>query len=611
MALSAQIRKPRQQRPFAAAQALISLLGLLATLVGLAAMLVEYGFYRLPGPLTPSAIHAIQASAAIVLLINRIVRLSLARDRVGYLRDHWLAALPILAAVGVAALRPGGLPAWLAGAQAYLLAAMLVRGLGLYFRGVSSGMHPTRLLVGSFLFLILIGAGLLQLPRSVPEGETLPFIEALFTSTSATCVTGLIVRDTGTGFTRFGQTIILCLIQLGGLGIMIFGTLFLLLTTRRLGVREAAAVGEMFSEQSMGRIGLLVRFVVVSTLLLEAAGAVLLAGLWSRTGQGWFPAVFHSISAFCNAGFSLQSDSFSSESMRNTWRVLLVVPGLIIVGGIGFPVLMDVLGTGPMKARYLVRFWRGTPGIRRPRWSLHTKVTLVTTFLLLVFGTAGMWLVDPTPTGRAPGDYSGSDAEAYERQDDWERMQTPERVRQSWFQAVSARTAGFNTVDLSELSVAGKLWTIMLMCIGGSPASTAGGMKTVTVAVLALLVWSVFKRRQQAEAFGRTFPEMLLRRAVTVAVLFMGMVGLTTLLLAYFQGPASRFIDVFFEAASACGTVGLSLGETVRLKLPGQCVIIGAMFAGRIGPLTLLMSLTGGTAAPARYRYPEENLVVG
>ncbi len=580
-----------------------------AAMLAIAALLLEYGTYTLPTWAPAALLHALEILAAVVLLAETVGRCLVATDRMRALRRRWAHAGALLAAL-VAALAAEGLSPALAAVQAFALAEVVIHGLALYLRLVGSGMGPARLLVGSFLFLILLGTGLLQMPRAVPAGErTLYFDEALFTATSATCVTGLIVRDTNS-FSPAGQMAILCMIQLGGLGIMIFGTLFLLFLRRQMGIRQAAVVGEVLNEVSLGRITRVIKFVVVSTLAIEALGAVLLLSLWEGESNATFAAVFHSVSAFCNAGFSLQRDSFASEAMRNHWRVMLVVPTLIIIGGIGFPVLMDVLGGLPGAVRYLYRRACGMPGVPRPRWTLHTKIVLTSTVLLLVFGTAGMLAVEPGAPKPKTGQTSYDEEELQERQTDWRVMPTPRRVRHAWFQAVSARTAGFHTMNLDHLSGAGKLWLIALMMIGGSPASTAGGMKTVTFAVLLLLVWASLRRREQVEAFGRSLSQTLLRRAVALAVLFVGLVTVTTLLLAVFQGPTARFIDVLFEAVSACGTVGLSLGETSHLTLGGRYVIIGAMFIGRVGPLTLLMSLTGRTP-PARYRYPEENIVIG
>ncbi len=580
------------------------------TAVGLAALLIEHGFYTLPAGLSLGVLWAVQAVAAAGMAADRVARFFLAPERAPWLRRHWVETAMPVAALIAAGVATTPMATALVAAKIYILGNLLIRGVQLYAKAVGSGIHPARLLGASFLFCILIGSGLLLLPRAVPEGEKALYPpDALFTATSATCVTGLIVRDTGTEFSRFGQVVILCMIQLGGLGLMTFGTIFVLLGGHGLGLRHTAVVGQALNEEPLGRIGRMVKFVVLCTLGAELFGALLLRGLWPDHSDGMFRAVFHSISAFCNAGFSLQADSFIS--MRDGWRVLLALPMLIIVGGIGFPVLMDVLGGLPAMARYTFRSQRRTIGVPRPRWSLHTKIVLSTTVLLLVFGTAGLVLVEqPTRADRVGKAHHLSADEGADRLNDWRVMPTVQRVRQGWFQAVSARTAGFNTIDLDHLTPAGKLWMIGLMAVGGSPASTAGGVKTVTLAILVLLVWTALRGRENVEVYGRTLPVGLMRRAVALAILFGALLGAATLALAICQGPQSKFIDVFFEAVSACATVGLSLGETARLTTAGKFVLIVGMFIGRVGPLTLLMSLTTG-APSARYRYPSENLVVG
>jgi trk system potassium uptake protein TrkH len=332
--------------------------------------------------------------------------------------------------------------------------------------------------------------------------------------------------------------------------------------------------------------------------------------VWSDRPDGVFASVFHSISAFCNAGFSLEKTSM--VQLRDRWQILSVMPMLVILGGLGFPVLYDLMIKLPRMARFMRRrHWRN-PGMERPRLTLQTKVVLITTGLLLVIGTGVLLLVEPAPgipAAQLEKDRSASPVEQAARLTDWQKVDGVSRVGQAWFQSMTARTAGFNTINIDELSSAGKLWMILLMLIGGSPASTAGGMKTVTFTVLLMLVWSILSRRQNVEIMRRTVADELVRRAIVVAGLFLGLVFLVTLLLCIAQ-PASRFMDVLFESVSACGTVGLSTGETARLTLMGKYVITAAMFVGRVGPLTLLAGMVIRETT-GRYAYPTENLVMG
>ena len=601
--------RPGRSRPRPRMQAWLDALALLLVALALASVLLEFGFYRLPGPLSLPLLHAVQTVTAVLMLLDRAARALLAEQRLRYLRRTWPECLTVVAAVLVGLALPGR-PAWLTAVRVYLLLATLVYAVRLYMRAVDADIDPPRLLAGSFGFLALLGTGLLLLPRAVPEGGRPLYIsDAMFTATSACCVTGLTVLDTGSEFSRLGQWVILGLIQVGGLGIMISGTILVMLGGR-LGLRHTALMGEAMAEQTLGHIRRTVRFVVISTLLIELVGAALLRPLWGGGSYATFAALFHSVAAFCNAGFALQKDNLIS--LRGSWQVMLVIPLLIIFGGMGFPVMLEVvrslLPAAWRTGRQLLHTRRVGPA---HRWTLHSRIALVTTGALLVIGPIGILALNPASVrlsvGQAYHDPAGSAAQGLT---DWQRMSLPQRIGNAWFQSVTARTAGFNTMDLNDFSPGGKLWMIMLMVIGGSPASTAGGIKTVTFAVLITVTWSMLRRRGQVEAFGRTLTPGLVNRALTLTLLYGGLLAGATMALSVAQGPTSRFIDILFEVASACGTVGLSLGETGRLTEPGKFIIIIAMFAGRVGPLTLLMSLTAGHP-PARYSYPSENLVVG
>lgn len=630
---------------------LLDALLLLASLAGIAAILLEYGFYVPPLPVRVD--HLVQAAVAAWFATDRLVRWSMRRFTRPYLREQWrMAVLTVLAGVTVAASllldwQVAGRAAWLLVVQGYVLAVLVARALALAFRALDVGVAPSRLFAYSFAFLILLGSGLLMLPRAVPPGQQplkfpdeLP--DALFTATSATCVTGLVVRDTGTQWSHFGQVVILGLIQTGALGIMIFGTVFVVIRGG-LGLRHAAALGEMISQERLGTIVQMVRFIFVSTLAVEGLGAALLYPLWASHPDGVFWAVFHSISAFCNAGFALEADSLIP--WRATWQVMVVVPGLIVLGGLGFPVLYDLARFAPAAARYRWRLWRQRiPRMPRPQVSLHSKVVLVTTAALLLLGMVVLLVIEPgRPRDRVGQGKLAEGREALEQMTDWQRLAVRlepgvdprtgaprevlrdawlPRIAQAWFTSVTARTAGFNTINMNELSNAGKLWVIFLMGVGGSPASTAGGMKTATLAILVMLVVAAMRQRGHVESFGRTVSTDTVRRAVTLATLYVGLLFVATLALSVAQhggGRDASFIDVLFESASACGTVGLSTGlsgpgpagaSNLTLTLASKFVIIGAMFVGRVGPLTLLLSVLG-SPAPARYAYPTEAVVIG
>ncbi len=616
---------------------------LLAAAAAISALALEYGFYELPAGITEAQLHVVEAVVLAVFVLNRLGHLALGPARKKFLKDNSIDfALMLVAAVIAVLVMTGRLQLRLLPAatvyviitQVYILAALVIRTAGFQFRIAESGIPPAWTLIGSFAVVILFGAGLLMLPRAAPVEKPLSVTDAVFTATSATCVTGLIVRDTGDEFTVFGQVVILVLIQLGGLGIMIFGTLFALLAGGGLSIRQSLLAGQALSEETIGRAGRMVKFVVVATFLLEAAGAAAMYSMWrAPAGTVWGGigrSVFHAVSAFCNAGFSLQRDSLSS--LRQHWQVLGVMAPLIVLGGLGFPVLYDL-------AKWLWRRRGALTGSGRgaPPMALHSKLVLATSGVLLVLGAAGLlgleYGSDPGQTYGAPytdtqkvyGDFRppSQPAAPIRRLPPSKpvppipRLPLLEGARESVFQSVTARTAGFNTVDMDRLHPASKLWMCLLMVVGGSPASTAGGMKTVTLAVLLLAIWGMLRRREQIEGFRRTIAEGFVRKALVLAGLYLSLVVLTTLLLCVAMtgerlsdGRVVSFVQLLFESCSACGTVGLSCGVTGSLTTFGKYVIIGAMFIGRLGPLTLLLALTL-RVRPARYAYPSEEVILG
>lgn len=476
--------------------------------------------------------------------------------------------------------------------QIYLLVLIFIYLGRLSVRATAGSRAPTRVLLLSFITVILTGAVLLMLPGAC-RSESLGFTDAVFTATSATCVTGLIVRDTGSEFTGLGRGIILVMIQIGGLGIMIFGALFAMLLGSRLTLRESMAMGDIMQEQSPGRIGRIVVFICIVTFLLELLGVLGLYGMWQPGGPSGpgriFTSIFHSVSAFCNAGFSLQSDSFGDY--RSSCRLYMIVCPLIVIGGLGFPVLHNLWDI------ITCRWHRARDKSHRARFpvrlSLHSKIALTTTAILLIVGWFLMMALEwarPEGAGAVLGGGVWLDG---------------------LFNSITARTAGFNTVSIADLSAGSKLVLILLMSIGGSPCSTAGGIKTVTFAVIVLVIYSTMRRRQDVGVFHRTLPVMIIRRAATLIALYGLLLWLVTLLLTITEHSlGADMLDLLFEAASALGTVGLSTGVTEHLTGAGKWVIITAMFVGRLGPLSLLMALTFN-APPSRYEYPREPLVVG
>jgi trk system potassium uptake protein TrkH len=464
----------------------------------------------------------------------------------------------------------------------------------------ASGRNPTRTLIASFLFLIISGAGLLMLPRAAPGKDSLSFVDALFTATSATCVTGLIVKDTGRDFSLMGQLIILSLIQLGGLGIVVFGAVFALLLGQALSLRGEVAMQDLLSARTLGRIGNMIAFIFVGTLFIEAVGVISLFGMWdevpgrvANVHQQWFYSIFHSISAFCNAGFSLFSDSFVSYNRMSA--VYLVICPLIILGGLGFSVLYDLVNIAAdrIKRFFKKRFKRVYRlSMEAPRrMQLQSKIVLSVSAALIVLGMFAIILFERYSVS---GDSSGNPG-----------------VLGALFQSITARTAGFNTVNISQLSTSSKFILILLMFIGGSPGSTAGGIKTVTLAVVVMTAFAALRKRQEVEMFKRSVRVVVVGRAITVTLLFVVVLFASTLALSITENQNGfTMSDIMFEAASALGTVGLSTGITSSLTTVGKLIIIAAMLIGRLGPLTLLAALTFNLK-PAMYNYPQEAIIVG
>lgn len=442
-----------------------------------------------------------------------------------------------------------------------------------------------QLFVGSFLGLIAVGTAVLLLVPGLYTGEGLSFVDALFTATSAVCVTGLIVVDTATYFTPLGQGVILVLIQLGGLGILTFTTLIILLLGRRLTLRAEMAVGAPEAIPDIDASGLL-RTVLRYTFVIEGIGAVLLWLAWTDR-FGWigavWPAVFHAVSAFCNAGFSIFSDSL--ESFAAAPFALTVVMILIVLGGIGFVVLEELRLRGG--------------GRRTGRLSLHTQLVLLATVLFLVGG--------------------GLLYAAFEWTNVLEPMAWYLRPVHAFFMSVTARTAGFNTVDYAELTSASLLLTMVLMLIGGAPGSTAGGLKTTTVMLLGFLAMARARGRTVTSAFRRTIPEGTIQRAIGLLVFVMALLGVALFLLQIteLQGvphPLSRglFLELAFEVVSAFDTVGLSTGLTADLSPAGKSILVFLMFIGRVGPFTLVASMiVAAEHTKVRYRYATEDVIIG
>lgn len=588
---------------------------------------IEYGFQV--SAETKRVLHVVEAAALAGLLLEPLLGLLLSRKRAEVLRSRWFHfALAGAYAATVGMLYAGKVPepaVWVRrAAQVVIVLSLVVRLVELNRFLATLRSPPALLFVGSFLTLIAVGTGLLLLPVATAPGEPpTSFTDALFTATSGVCVTGLVVVDTGTHWAPLGRYVILSLIQLGGLGLMTFGSVFALLLWRGMRVRESVMMQEVLSHDLLSEVGRIIIFILITTVCVEAAGALLLAGLWDHTGQSAAIAlsdriqysIFHSISAFCNAGFCLYSDSLMSY--RSAWQVNLIFPLLIISGGVGFMVLYN----GARLVRYRL-LSRNQTSLVKKRLTLHSKFVLVTTAVLLIGGMAMAFVLETFP-GRSDAWRAtakpAAEAAARPEEPAATEAETPpmgrtwtERLSGAWFLATTARTAGFNTTDTSRLAPPTKFLTAVLMFIGASPGSTGGGIKTVTVAVIVCGIWSSLRGRPEPQAFRRRIARDIVERALTVlavGVLWVAAVSMTLSAWGFAEGARYTFLDVLFETTSAFATVGLSTGATPLLNTFGRILILVTMFVGRVGPLTLFVAMHG-RAQRRHYTYATENVAI-
>lgn len=431
---------------------------------------------------------------------------------------------------------------------------------------------PAQLAVLSFLMLILFGTGLLLLPFSSSSGD-ISVIDALFTSTSAVCVTGLAVLDTGTDFSRFGQLSILTLIQLGGLGMMVWSGGVLFLLGGSLGLRERVLLSAQVPRLELSQMKFLIRGTLAFTIVCELTGALLLWMMWTpRLGyfEAAYAAAFHSISAFCNAGFSLWSDSLSTDVEH--LGVNLVVALLIILGGLGYLVVLELSQR------------------KRKRMSLHSRVALSVTAILVVSGAILFYLLEYAN----PGTLATLSPEG--------------RFIASVFQSVTTRTAGFNTVDIGSCYPSTQQVMMLYMFVGACPGSTAGGLKVTTFAVLLVATWNYLQGKREMSIWERRLPSERVVQALALLGLMLFFVWLGTISLSHLEsfglGPH------LFEVVSAVATVGLSTGITAKLSFYSKLVVCLLMFVGRVGPLTLALALTNG-GERTRIRYVKEDIGLG
>ena len=438
-------------------------------------------------------------------------------------------------------------------------------------------LSPVRLIALGFLAVIVVGALLLMLPFA-SKGESASFLEAMFTSTSATCVTGLVVRDTFTSWTGFGQAVILCLIQIGGLGLMTVITLFSFALGKRLGLYNRVVLMQSAGNMTLSGVASLIRRIIPFAFVIEALGALCLAFRFVPEfgwAQGLWASVFHAVSAFCNAGFDLMGGKMPFSSMTDYVSdplVTLTLSFLIVVGSLGFLVWRDI----------------GRCGFHFSKYQLHTKLVLVMNFALLLGGWV-LFLI-------------------FEWNASMQALSVPEKILASFFQAVTPRTAGFNTVDLAALSESGNLLTNVLMLIGGSPGSTAGGIKTTTIAVLLISTWTSARGRRRDNVFRYTLDRDMLRQAASIVMIYLSL-AISAILFLCAVDPVS-IKAAMFEVNSAIATVGLTLGLTPSLSAAAKWMLILLMYIGRLGGLSFTLIFARRRPEPPIDR-PTGKLLIG
>lgn len=434
-----------------------------------------------------------------------------------------------------------------------------------------------QILTLGFILVILIGALILTLPICTTSGESTNFLDAIFTATSAVCVTGLIVVDTGTYWNMFGQTVIMILIEIGGLGFMSFTTLIAIILGKKITLRERLILQDAMNTFNIQGLVKMVKYVLVFTVSVQFFGALLFSTQFVPEyglGKGAFYSIFHSISAFCNAGFDIFGNFSSLTSYNSNAVVIMVASALIIIGGLGFTVWSEVYSSKSLK-----------------KVSLHSKMVILMTIVLVLGGTLLMFLFENNNVNTIGN------------------MSFVDKIMNSFFASVTPRTAGFNSIPTDGMTTAGQFLTIILMFIGGSPGSTAGGIKTTTIGILIVTIVCVIKGREDAEVFKRRFSKDLVYKAFTLIFIGVSLVIVVTMLLSYTEKGAS-FISLFYETVSAFGTAGLTLGLTSELSSIGKVLIIFMMYLGRVGPLTVVLSITR-KKINSGIKYPEGKILIG
>ncbi len=568
-------------------------------IIALISFILAIGFHLTPDQM--SILATISDILALIFIIQELLRWFYVKNKLEYLFERWfemlivfLLLLHLLFPDGIYSIASVFLPnvqvkhislLYIAIISLVILFVFIIKSLRYNHLLSKIKLHPGAIFSLSFLFVILLGAIALMLPKATPADNPISFIDALFTSTSAVCVTGLITVDTATAFTLLGKFLIICLIQIGGLGVMTLTTFFAIVFAGGLSVKVRVMLKDMLSQESVVEVWNLLFKIFLLTLSIELVGAFLL--YFSLGGEIFhfdkvlfYSCAFHSVSAFCNAGFSLYSVNLMQSGIVDNYFFLTVIMLLIIFGGLGFTTVANISSLFP---------WKNDKRTISLKFSLMTKIILLTTLILIVAGSLLIF-----------------SAESY---DFTKGLSVAEKFFHSVFLSVTARTAGFNSVAMELLSYPTVMLLIVLMWIGASPGSTGGGIKTTTIAITIMALFNLIRGKERVEFGNREIAPHSIHNAFLVVIASLIVLGAGSTLLVWME-PDKNPIDLIFEATSAISTVGLSRNITFYIGDGSKIVLILLMFIGRIGVLTFFMSLYRAKPEP-RYQLPKEQIIVG
>lgn len=568
---------------------------IISSLLGIASIIVEYGFRIKSGE--AGTLHFITIGVIIVFILYHILQLYIAEDKAAHIKSHKFEMiiisfiflegllsffnLSLVERIGAVLKLKDITYLYIVFAQIFIVVGIISGTLRYNIKLLQSQIHPSRLFIFSFLFTIIVGTFALMLPAATVEGK-ISFVDALFTSTSAVCVTGLITVDTATYFTTFGKMTIMALFQIGGLGLMTFTTFFAIFLSGGLGIKERILLHDLLEEENIGAITKVLTYLLAITFIIEAVGAAILfyssRNSFGSIENAAFISIFHSVSAFCNAGFSLFTMNLMDPAVRYNHVFTTTISILIILGGLGFPTIISLLKFKNITSKM------GKLSIKLP---LQTRIVIVSTILLIVFGAASFYFLEQHNTLK--------------------NLNLFEKLNASYFQSVTARTAGFNTIDFGLITTPTAVLFFLLMFIGASPGGTGGGVKTTTFALLFYGSIAILKNKKEVYIYNRAIPNEIIIKALIKAGLSIFFITFGIFLLTITE--RADLTKVAFEAFSAFGTVGLSMGLTPELTWGGKIIVVLLMFIGRVGPLAFLYTFMTG-AKEDYYELPHENISI-